>query len=620
MKNKVRIWFTTISLLIIPTTMVSLMTTFFFIRDDKTNFYIEPFIYKNENKEVGFDHIEFEQHQIYNPKTKKQEYYLNEYGKNYLIKRFMESSIIGPEISSLKRIVISNYGIIKNSNAGKYYPLANAIYINPNSYLRSAQYNLWNKQDKNKLQEKRVELILPTLAHEYGHHLFTSYASSPIGYSKTNLMSKSHDNIQVIKINDKLKGIWNKKFYDDFKKTFFKNTKVIDEVEHRFKKRIIKYFEWLKNEDGNFSIIQAHIANKISETLYYKYFILQNKIFDNYKNVSKIFKMANENYDIQELKNKNFLIGIWIEDLEMPHIYTSNYENLQYIYSMAEQTTRKLLLSTYLLADEKSFKFKSNAFVDSLYSSNYIKFKENDDWYRFYTDNVFPSKTQKSLWPYYFKNKSQEFIEKIISPLIGHENHSNISFITTKNSWDVITNNKVIKKFQTNNSNNYKKIKFGGYIDSSNYNYIGYVENGKVIKHEISIKNFNIWYKSNLYKSDLDVKIKKQTSFYRNEGNEYYWYLKKFIDVKEIINKKLYFFQYDLNGNEIKKVQLKSIRNNDYGIANSFNSGNISDESFVKNVMVESGKGDNWLIVADELDGIQLKYYAKQEEMEKLWI
>ena len=601
-----------------------------------------PFSYKSKSskKEIGFNHIRFKQFEIYNPQTNNYEYYLDEYGKQYLIRRFLETTIIGPEVSSLKSIVIGD-ARVSDTNLGVYYPIAGMIFINPFPFLNSKK-DLWVDENQKRLSERRSEIILSTLVHEYGHHFFNAYASSPIGYSFANDYN-GHLNVKQTQhkkdSSENSSENWNKSFYDKFKNLFFENGIVHDNLYNRIRNNnfydiILKSYNLKRFESKikNKNLLLDYIDENDFDLQISEYKAIP-KLYQEFENVKSIFEIANErikNYS-NVLDDQIFLVGSHFDEKYSSRygskkriliIKKMQFNRIYYRYSIGEQVVRKLLLSTFKPSTKfteigKEFlddNYYSNDYISNAYLDNQIK---NNNWYRFYSDNVYPSANNSN--PFLIgKNRSKAFVEEVIDELMGHKNYAELSFITTKNPWIVATKGRAYSTNKNNRRGDFDKIKIGGYIDSNDYNYIGYKSGPKAEfkKIPIRVNKFKIW-----YKNSVESNRGQNIGSYRGTNKEYYWYLKDFIDKLEIMNQDLHFLKVE-NGKVVKNKKLTSLRRSKYGIVNNFNSWKAHDTSFVESKMQDIGSGPKWLIVGKKSStGVRLVYYdkGKQEITEGIW-
>ncbi|QJR43872.1 MYPU_1760 family metalloprotease [Mycoplasma miroungirhinis] len=162
-------------------------------------------------------------------------YFLDQDGMKKLAYAFARKGGYGPEITELVRVNI-NKPNIKNTHK----KAANGLFIGSYEQIYLSTDSLMFTEDK-KLRKLRtpwyqvnndikIELILPTLIHEYMHHIAAIYAQSMIINDEfqdefatdeiiDNLRIDESINLDEKKIKEFGKTVYNKKFLDDFKES-----------------------------------------------------------------------------------------------------------------------------------------------------------------------------------------------------------------------------------------------------------------------------------------------------------------------------------------------------------------------------------------------------------------
>ncbi|WP_412031712.1 MYPU_1760 family metalloprotease [Metamycoplasma buccale] len=103
-------------------------------------------------------------------------YFLGKEGLKTLSEEFAKRASYGPEINSLKTVYINKprKGVNENTLNGYYIPTDYELYLPIKHFFTRRLNHSWENE---KIQNK-VEMLLPTLIHEYMHHVANVYNSS----------------------------------------------------------------------------------------------------------------------------------------------------------------------------------------------------------------------------------------------------------------------------------------------------------------------------------------------------------------------------------------------------------------------------------------------------------
>ncbi|EFF41693.1 MYPU_1760 family metalloprotease [Mycoplasmopsis alligatoris] len=101
----------------------------------------------------------------YDPETKEKRFFLGNNGLIALAIEFRKKVTFGPEVYLIKTINVNDFRIITSDSKGIYIPINRSIYIN----------TTWGIEKGLDIFSK-IQLIIPTLFHEYMHHWASTYA------------------------------------------------------------------------------------------------------------------------------------------------------------------------------------------------------------------------------------------------------------------------------------------------------------------------------------------------------------------------------------------------------------------------------------------------------------
>lgn len=471
------------------------------------------------------------------------DYYLNQEGINYFVKRFFETGVFGPEVFNLKRIWIANNFLTSSNENGLYAPQTNEIGLNAVNDAVRLQGDgriSWHPELLGD-QKLRAELLFQTFAHEYGHHFAYSYFSSPYRADKFDIDGKPG----IVYGDNKELNYWNPNFLKTFK----------DDLHYNVNK-------YSKNPITN---TQGEIKGSGVTTFCIGEKYQSKELWDNANN-----EVSNFDIPANTIYNWWYLPKNSVEPFFQNFTYVNNVNSLKYYYSQEELYTRKTLLMTTTL-DAETFdnlaknRIRSDIFeeqekiqTNSAYlKNNYpiskidnVKINQVPEGNKFLFDDPFdtlPSST---------KTASQDIVENI-NKQIGHESGADISVIWNRNDYTVNSSSTIASPVDPAEFKN--EIKFGGYINNKDFTDVGYKGADGVFQSisKIDVVPFNLGYKTMAFAS-------KRTSV---AGESYFYATKKFINKNSIpitLNKPLYFATEikDINGNLswINQTPLTSFR------------------------------------------------------------
>ncbi len=227
-------------------------------------------------------------------------YFLGDKGLEMLNQRIKNDLPFGPEVETLKIIRINNLGLLSKDVHGQYNPFTQEIDISISNFNNSLFRDITEKE--------KVDLIYPTIFHEYGHHFSNTYITS-------------------ISTNDSRNS----------KKLFSKS--------------------------GNKSIhknIPTSFLNAFEKSLHYsddsKNYLLSNnkKIISGFKTAKDLYDKSN-GIDVKNYSNENDFLGI--DELNLftkipfkkkEYKFEINSQNYFYYFSIDELITRKLQQISYI--------------------------------------------------------------------------------------------------------------------------------------------------------------------------------------------------------------------------------------------------------------------------------
>ncbi|MGL4343206.1 MAG: MYPU_1760 family metalloprotease [Metamycoplasmataceae bacterium] len=463
----------------------------------------EPFAKKkDENTPVTL--VEYS-YQVTN--DNKPIYFLGEKGLNLLNEKIKKDLQFGPEIEQLKTIYFNRKSYVKSS-LGSYYPRTYEMDINIDVF--SDLFNL------NLSDEEKVDLLFPTIYHEYFHHFANMYLTN-------------------ISNNEKTMGIF------------------------------------LNNREG---FIPKLFLNKWLEDLNFDNDLI--KIQDTFINNPATKYTNKELFEIANSDKQNFEKGVY----NIANMFPVSEEDLKYYFSFSEIFTRKWQQISYIpnynsnildwygysIANKKNF----NSYVIELARNRvfYISKNKNISELSWKTANLSVLDDPYGGVVNYLEdgekvNKSFDNSVKSLTEL-----YRDISGYGSPISQVFLENNlKVIKYedgFLTTGNLLNNKIKLSGYLPSKDILNLksilvddkndSKIENYKeILINKPNYNYFNLSSHENPFSSSLDP-----------IDNYYSSYItKNFIDASIILNKNLYFW-IDKNMDNIKDLnEIVLIQNND---------------------------------------------------------
>ncbi|NQZ65620.1 MAG: hypothetical protein HRT99_00180 [Mycoplasmatales bacterium] len=484
----------------------------------------------NASKRYIDDDYGFSMKEFYNDAP-----YLGEEGIKLLHEKIKNEMGYGPEIAGINRIYITDgYFIDRNAN-GVFYPATKEIFLNTRVLRQTIPIDA--------PMAIKVELAYQIVFHEYGHYISSVYLTN-------NKPSESYiANIYSTSANDsRNQQNWNKNFVEKFKSNL----------------------------------------NYDKDTPLY-----QNGSFSDYKALGSIYN-AKEIFDISNGKEKpefkNLGNASYTGKLGTIGFYNNQYwyfkqrklslDNLEYYYSMDELYTRKYQLLRMVVPQKDygdGFKMTDSGLFIEPYQGRTLVFPTP------YLEDV--SKIQAGMRKPKNNNESQNFkrenfrtledspygmnengdslpgnSKKMYNDMVeemGQKDGSDISFMISKNTSTVSSNNKYIPGGDAN------LIKFGGYLtpeEAKKYKLIGYLENGTFHGYEIKTSEFSYKYKNSFV---------SQTEISTEYPENFFYTTKDFIDATKINNKKLYFASTQ-DGNITNVTPLKSVRGGELGRTSNY--------------------------------------------------
>ncbi|MGL5357650.1 MAG: MYPU_1760 family metalloprotease [Metamycoplasmataceae bacterium] len=450
----------------------------------------------------------------YDKDTKKPIYFFGQDGIKALSERIKKDLLFGPEVEDLQVIYINRTGILGNNVSGQYIPLTKEIDLNIEQYLPdAANYQI----------EDKINLIFPTLFHEYFHHFEAFYLN--------NVESNDPNSNQLL-----FNKFISKKFLDEWKKIFH-----YDDERKLINPGTISNFSSTKDLFYGANI-PGYGLDKIPENVRFQYGATNNIIDRNdisyLYSFSELFtrKITEAFYQVDSHNNASYpwygFIGknYWVPNAFSIELMRNRKFNVQ--GSTVNTAKNSWNQSNYLYS------------LDTVYGG----------------EAVFEDKTKENIAPVF--NEFNSLLNSIYG--VG----SNISQIFIKNNLQ--------SKLRPNGSliidpaskANFNLIKFTGFIDTKNYEYF----NSILIDNDNNTQNntnseINIFETIEINKPNYNYSIPnaKTNPFgtTRILPPDYKPYvISEYIDINKIKNKPLYFW-LDKNKNNIRESgELVQIKNN----------------------------------------------------------
>ncbi len=227
-------------------------------------------------------------------------FWLDDKGLILLKERIKEKLYHGQEITTLNNIVFGDVNIIKKGSNGLYFPLTKEIFLNIETFKK---YN-------NLSDEKKINGIMSTITHEYGHHISNMYFSS----NKSSEAWKGDGENKPLVDGHQIPTHWNPIFTENFY-------------------RKLHYDDKSLLNDGHGGIQTKHSQNS-------KHKSVASKI-----SLNKLFWSANGNQDLDFDKEYDlFALPSSAKKNYEPYGLRPDYDDqfLKYRYSLDEIITRQL--------------------------------------------------------------------------------------------------------------------------------------------------------------------------------------------------------------------------------------------------------------------------------------
>ncbi|TCG11846.1 MYPU_1760 family metalloprotease [Mycoplasma todarodis] len=133
------------------------------------------------------------------------DYWLDDDGLKELREAIWKKLYHGQEISTLDNMVFGNVNMIGESSNGLYFPLTKEMFLNIAGW----------KNHKNLSNKKKIDGIMSTITHEYGHHIANMYLTT--SYS-THSWNGDNGNVPTVEKEDGTRELtnWNSEFTEKF--------------------------------------------------------------------------------------------------------------------------------------------------------------------------------------------------------------------------------------------------------------------------------------------------------------------------------------------------------------------------------------------------------------------
>ena len=474
------------------------------------------------SKTYKYGHLSFTEYPYGKDEKGNYLYFLGEKGLRMLSEEFLKRANFGPEINEISNVYINKYWDnidTKNLN-GFYKPNTKEISLFIENIVKSNKNAIQNFN--NIKLEYKIEMILPTLVHEYTHHISNVYNDS--------------GSIKDINYN---KSLFNKLAYynpnfETIKKTFTSNTKFLNEF-----KNALSYNDDFLNKYAHKNLFPDLNPLESGKPLF--------KDFSS----AELFKIANSDpanpYDIEKLNLLNINRYYFNNSKYNPLKFTEpiNESRIDYLYSFEELVPRELMKMSY--ATSKKF---INKYSNDLEGMLFFK-KASGIYITAYGEDILRNiSLMKKPFNY------TDFIKqlRIISPnwVFDRELKKFIDKDGKKTFANIVENEKLKSLFKAYvdligyglpvsyfsfSQNNYKNANIGGYLDISKDD----LNKKQSLIFENGTKKFNL--NINISKTNLIAK-KQWNSFIEDEN----WNQTSLLGLKN----KYSYISNDFNINEFK--------------------------------------------------------------------
>ena len=469
----------------------NLQTNFAIDEKNKISYNVKYSENNKISKDYKFDELFFEEYPYAKDSKGNYKYFFNKEGLELLSKEFKRRANFGPEIFEIQKISINKR---YSNNAGQdvnglYNPETKEIilFTTELTKARNGYQKSWDTVDLN----KKVEMVLPTLVHEYTHHIANVYNNS----------GKNIDNNYTTNYYYKLaENSFN--FYKDILiKNYTNNTKFIDGIK-----------KYLYNE--NYKSYESYLLDAISNNSIFKNFSAYDLFnFANTKssNLSYADKLKWQNFE-----NKEYYFNNPNPYLSIRFASPITEDRIDYLYSIEELIAREFVKLTYT-----NSKTIYNPYSSLFENIAYFK-KENGYFISSFGDDILKNiANAQSLHNleivstnWVFDNELRKY-KKLVRQSFPLQNGYSLPFKSLptnenvkglyKTYMDLMGYGLPICYFSYNQYNQFNDVVLGGYLKLDNpYKNIYLVASN-------SIKEENI--KLNVFKANTIVKTKWQSFF-----------------------------------------------------------------------------------------------------------
>ena len=358
------------SYFLIPTTIIpiAIITTYFLLNNNKKKDYAEetfnninPIYYNKKYDEKGnisrnykYGNLSFVEYPYGKDSNGNYLYFLGKEGLKKFAEEFCKRANFGPEINEITNVYVNKYweNINDKNLNGFYNPNSREISLYIKNIIRDKNNRVknWN----NIKIEYKIEMILPTLIHEYYHHVANVYNNS----------GSVKDKNYTQELYNKLANFNNYKNIDLINKTYTNN------------KKFLKQFMDALSYNKDF---EKYLANK-------DVFNENNSLFKHFS-TAELFRIANyeDPYDINKLNNLNSNRYYFNNSKFNPLKFTEpiNEGKITYLYSFEELIPRELMKMTYAtsnIINKRTYNFegmlyfkKSNGIFTSAYGEDILR-------------------------------------------------------------------------------------------------------------------------------------------------------------------------------------------------------------------------------------------------------
>ncbi|MGL4183753.1 MAG: MYPU_1760 family metalloprotease [Metamycoplasmataceae bacterium] len=474
---------------------------------------------------------------LYDKNTKEPVYFFGEEGIKLLSQRIKQDLSFGPEVEDLQVIYINRTGILNNNVSGQYIPLTREIDLNINQFLPdAANYPI----------EEKINLVFPTLFHEYFHHFEAFYLNN---------VESNDSNSTKLLLNKNI----SKKFLDEWKKIFHYD----DERKLNNSGTISNFLSTKELFYG--ANIPGYNLDKMPPGTRFKYGAINNNGID--KNdalylysFSELFtrKITEAFYPINSHNNSSYP---WY-GFERKNSLTPNSFSIELIRN------RDFVFNAPIEAAKNSWNQSTRLYsLDTIYGG----------------EAVFNNNTKEKMAPVF--NEFNSLVNSIYG--VG----SNISQVFIKNNLQskLRPNGSLI--IDPTSKANFNLIKFTGFINTNDYDYINSIlidnDNNNQNNTNSEINSFEAieLAKPNYTYSIPSAKINPFGTTKVVPPNYKPYIINEYLDINKIKNKSLYFW-LDKNKNNIRESnELIQVKNNinleTYRPTSTYR--NFFDPSLVKN-------------------------------------